>query len=210
MEFKTSLTKVEKIIPYENNPRINEKTVQRVAESIKNFGWQVPVVVDEDMIILAGHSRIKAAKLLEIDEVPVKIASGLSEEQKTAFRIMDNKAQDFSEWDSESLSLEFNKLVEGDFDLKLTGFDFDEIQKITKENFLKFDEPEVDEEFESLNISSDFDIPETNIKQFMLLYDIETLEEFKSMLMNLKEKYKVDNYSDIVFTAVKKEHERST
>ena len=123
---------------------------------------------------------------------------------------MDNKAQDFSEWDSESLSLEFNKLVEGDFDLKLTGFDFDEIQKITKENFLKFDEPNVDEEFESLNISSDFDIPETNIKQFMLLYDIETLEEFKSMLMVLKEKYKVDNYSDIVFTAVKKEHERNT
>jgi hypothetical protein len=191
MEFKTTLTKVEKIIPYENNPRMNEKTVQRVAESIKNFGWQVPIVVDEDMIILAGHSRIKAAKLLEINEVPVKIASGLSEEQKTAFRIMDNKAQDFSEWDSESLSLEFNKLVEGDFDLKLTGFDFDE-------------------EFESLNISSDFDIPETNIKQFMLLYDIETLEEFKSMLMVLKEKYKVDNYSDIVFTAVKKEHERNT
>lgn len=209
MKFEISERNIDKIVPYENNPRANEKTVQRVIDSIQNFGWQVPIVVDEEFIILAGHTRLKAAKLMGLDKVPVKIAKGLSEEQKTAFRIMDNKAQEFSSWDSTQLAIEFDKLADGDFDLKLTGFEFEEIQKINSE-LLKFDSPEVDEDFNSLNISEDFDIPETNIKQFMLLYDIETLVKFKDMLDKLKDKYNQDNYSDIVFNAVKNESERNT
>src|SRR6056300_362249 len=202
MKFEISKHNIDKIVPYENNPRTNEKTVQRVIDSIQNFGWQVPQLVDAEFIILAGHTRLKAAKLMGLDKVPVKIAKGLSEEQKTAFRIMDNKAQEFSSWDSTQLAIEFDKLADGDFDLKLTGFEFEEIQKINSE-LLKFDSPEVDEDFNSLNISEDFDIPETNIKQFMLLYDIETLVKFKDMLDKLKDKYNQDNYSDIVFNAVK-------
>jgi len=209
MKFEISEHNIDKIVPYENNPRTNEKTVQRVIDSIQNFGWQVPIVVDEEFIILAGHTRLKAAKLMGLDKVPVKIAKGLSEEQKTAFRIMDNKAQEFSSWDSTQLAIEFDKLADGDFDLKLTGFEFEEIQKINSE-LLKFDSPEVDEDFNSLNISEDFDIPETNIKQFMLLYDIETLVKFKDMLDKLKDKYNQDNYSDIVFNAVKNESERNS
>ena len=75
---------------------------------------------------------------------------------------------------------------------------------------MKFDSPEVDENYSSLSISEDFEIPETNIKQFMLLYDIETLVKFKDMLDKLKDKYNQDNYSDIVFNAVKNESERNS
>ncbi len=209
MKFEITETDIKKIVPYENNPRTNEKTVQRVIDSIQNFGWQVPIVVDEEFIILAGHTRLKAAKLMNLDVVPVKVAKGLTESQKTAFRIMDNKAQEFSSWDSTQLAVEFDKLVEGDFDLKLTGFDFEEIQKINSE-LLKFDSPEVDENYSSLSISDDFEIPETNIKQFMLLYDIDTLVQFKNMLDKLKDKYNQDNYSDIVFNAVKNESDRNS
>jgi ParB-like chromosome segregation protein Spo0J len=209
MKFEISELNINKIVPYENNPRDNAKTVQRVIDSIQNFGWQVPIVVDEEFIILAGHTRLKAAKLMNLDTVPVKIAKGLTESQKTAFRIMDNKAQEFSSWDTSQLAIEFDKLVGGDFDLKLTGFDFEEIQKINNA-LLKFDSSELDENFNEFQISEDFDIPETNIKQFMLLYDINTLIEFKDMLDKLKDKYDQDNYSDIVFTAVKNESERNS
>ena len=88
------------------NPRDNKRSVDKVVESIRSYGWKVPIVVDEDMVILAGHTRLKAAKFLSMSEVPVHIAKDLSEEQKKAFRIMDNKAQDFSEWDKSLLSKE--------------------------------------------------------------------------------------------------------
>ena len=156
MKFEISELNINKIVPYENNPRDNAKTVQRVIDSIQNFGWQVPIVVDEEFIILAGHTRLKAAKLMNLDTVPVKIAKGLTESQKTAFRIMDNKAQEFSSWDTSQLAIEFDKLVGGDFDLKLTGFDFEEIQKINNA-LLKFDSSELDENFNEFQISEDFD-----------------------------------------------------
>ena len=95
---------VDDITPYEDNARINDKAVEKVAQSILNYGWQSPIVVDEDMIILAGHSRLKAAKLLDIKKVPVKVAEDLTDEQKMAYRLMDNKSQDYAQWDKKLLA----------------------------------------------------------------------------------------------------------
>lgn len=203
MQFKTTLKSVEDITPYQDNARINDKAVEKVAQSIKNYGWQSPIVVDEDMIILAGHSRLKAAKLLEIKKVPVKIAENLTEEQKMAYRLMDNKSQDYAQWDKKLLAKEFDKLADLDFDLNMTGFDLDEIAKLN-ESMLEFDAP-INVDVGNMLIDSSFDVPETNVKQFMLLYDLQQLSEFKEYLIVLKNKYGLDNFSDIVFRAVKNE-----
>ena len=201
MAFKTTMKSVDDITPYEDNARINDKAVEKVAQSILNYGWQSPIVVDEDMIILAGHSRLKAAKLLDIKKVPVKVAEDLTDEQKMAYRLMDNKSQDYAQWDKKLLAKEFDKLADLDFDLNMTGFDLDEIAKLN-ESMLEFDAP-TDVDIGDMSIDASFDVPETNVKQFMLL--LQQLSEFKSYLLLLKDKYGIDNFSDIVFRAVKNE-----
>ena len=114
--------KLGEIAPYEKNPRKNDKAVQYVAESIKEFGFKVPIVVDADGIIVAGHTRYKAAKKLKLKEVPVIIADDLTEEQVKAYRLADNKVAEQAEWDMDLLNEELGELF--DFDMELFGFDF--------------------------------------------------------------------------------------
>jgi hypothetical protein len=122
---------LEQIIPYARNPRRNEKAVATVAASIAEFGWRQPIVVDEQMIVLAGHTRLEAARQLGLDTVPVHIAKGLSEHQARAFRIMDNRSGENAEWDEGLLNLELADLLEAEFDLGLTGFSEDELNALT-------------------------------------------------------------------------------
>lgn len=140
---------IDEIIPYENNPRKNDNAVDKVAESIKEFGFKVPIIIDKENIIIAGHTRYKAAKKLEIKKVPVIMAEDLTEEQVKAFRIMDNKSSEFATWDYESLLLEMESLKIEDYNLELTGFDFNEIEGIMD----KYNPKEVEED-------SDFNIEE--------------------------------------------------
>lgn len=209
MQYKVDLLKIEDLKEYENNPRINKKSIEKVADSIKSYGWKVPIVVDENMIILAGHTRLKAAKLLNIDQVPVHIAKDLSEEQKTAYRIMDNKSQDYSEWDNKLLGVEFEKLSLSNFQLDMTGFNLDEIDKITEGVFLEFDAPDLEISENDWQVD-EVHIPETNVKQFMLLFNIKDIEEIKKMIEVLREIYNIDSPSDIVFKAVENEYKRNT
>lgn len=109
------------LIPYANNPRNNEKAVKAVAESIKQFGWKVPVVIDKDGVIIAGHTRVLSARLLGIDEIPCIVADDLTEEQVQAFRLADNKTAELAEWDWEKLNLELAQL--SDFDMAAFGFE---------------------------------------------------------------------------------------
>ena len=90
---------VEKLIPYARNPRRNERAIATVAASLKEFGWRQPIVVDERMVILAGHTRLEAARQLGLTEVPVHIARGLTPAQARAYRLMDNRASENAEWD---------------------------------------------------------------------------------------------------------------
>lgn len=110
------------LIPYENNPRFNDDAVDGVAESIKDFGFKVPMVIDKNNVIVCGHTRYKAAEKLGLESVPCVVADDLSEEEIKKFRIIDNKAGEVAEWDFDKLSIEI-----ADMDLDLSDFGFDEV-----------------------------------------------------------------------------------
>ena len=113
--------KVKDLIPYENNPRNNDVAVDYVANSIKEFGFKVPVVVDKDNVVVAGHTRLKACEKLGIDEVPCIVADDLTEDQIKAFRLADNKVGEIATWDLDKLSIELDGLQ--DIDMSDFGFD---------------------------------------------------------------------------------------
>ena len=125
---------VEEIFPYENNPRINDGAVDKIAKSIERFGWTQPIVVDENRVIIAGHTRYKAAKKLGIEMIPVYMAVGLKPDDVKALRIADNRLAEESSWDFNLLSIELQDLKSLDFDLDLTGFNEAEIADIFKED----------------------------------------------------------------------------
>ena len=97
--MKIEMRNVSDLIPYQNNPRNNEAAVEPVMKSIKEFGFRVPIIIDKDHTIIAGHTRLKAAKKLKLTEVPCVIADDLSEQQIKAFRLADNKVAEMSDWD---------------------------------------------------------------------------------------------------------------
>lgn len=114
---------LDEIIPYANNPRKNDKAVKYVVESIKQFGFRIPIVIDSEGVIVCGHTRAKAAKKLKMQQVPCVVADDLTEEQIRAFRVADNKVAEKSEWDFDILDLEIESLP--DFDFESLGFEFD-------------------------------------------------------------------------------------
>ena len=130
---------INKIKPYSNNPRKNKASIDKVATSIEEFGFRQPIVVDENLIILAGHTRLDASKKIGLKLVPVHIAKDLTEAQKKAFRIMDNKSSEDSSWDKDLLNLEIKDLIADDYDLNMTGFSNEEIEELSviSESILK-------------------------------------------------------------------------
>jgi site-specific DNA-methyltransferase (adenine-specific) len=114
---------INKIIPYEKNPRKNNEAVDPVAESIKEFGFKVPIVVDKNNVIITGHTRYKAAKKLKMKTVPCIVADDLTEEQAKAFRLADNKVGEIAEWDTDLLHMELDDIL--NIDMEAFGFDLD-------------------------------------------------------------------------------------
>ena len=112
--------KVNELIPYENNPRINDEAAEYVKNSIKEFGFKVPIVIDKNNVIVAGHTRLKASLELGLKEVPCIIADDLSEEQIKAFRLADNKVAEKSQWDFSKLDEELDSIL----DIDMSLFDF--------------------------------------------------------------------------------------
>lgn len=112
------------IKPYEKNPRQNEGSVEYVSNSIKEFGFRVPIVIDKDNVVVCGHTRLLAAKKLNLDTVPCIKADDLTDEQISAYRLADNKVAEFSEWDMSLLNEELDQLLE--FDMSAFGFFGDE------------------------------------------------------------------------------------
>lgn len=111
---------VDELVPYHNNPRHNEEAIKYVAESIREFGFKVPIVIDKDNVIVAGHTRLEASKLLGLESVPVIRAVDLTEEQVKAYRLADNKTAEYAEWDTEKLEAE---LLELEMNMERFGFD---------------------------------------------------------------------------------------
>ena len=113
--MKIELWPIEKLIPYDNNPRKNDGAVKAVAESIKTYGFKNPIICDEHGIILAGHTRKLAAEQLKLKEVPVIVASDLTPEQARQFRLIDNSTASIAEWDLEKLMQECAAMPEVEF-----------------------------------------------------------------------------------------------
>ena len=111
--------KIDDVIPYENNPRKNKEAVDYVAKSIKEFGFKNPIIIDKNNVIVAGHTRVLAAKKLGLKEVPTIMADDLTDEQIKAFRLADNKVAEFAEWDEDLLKLELEDI---DIDMEDFGF----------------------------------------------------------------------------------------
>ena len=140
-EKKIVYIEIDRLKEYENNPRKNEAAVSAVAESIKNFNFQIPIVVDANNVIVAGHTRLKAARLLKIDKVPCIIADDLTPEQIKAFRLADNKVGELAGWEIEKLGKELSEI---DMDMSVFGFDaveFEEFSEVCEDEI-----PDVDEE----------------------------------------------------------------
>lgn len=116
--------KLSEITPYDNNPRENAEAVSKVAESIRQFGFQQPIVVDQKGVIIAGHTRYLAAQELGLEEVPVVVAN-LSEEKAKAYRLADNRVAEYSYWDYDKLEQELNALGEADLDFDMENLGFD-------------------------------------------------------------------------------------
>lgn len=118
--------KLEELTPYEKNPRKNDAAVETVANSIKEFGFKVPIIIDKDNVIVCGHTRYKAAKSLNLETVPCLRADDLTDEQIKAFRLADNKSAEIAEWDIDLLSQELKDIT--DIDMEDFGFDIEEFR----------------------------------------------------------------------------------
>lgn len=161
--------KIKDLKPYEKNPRKNDKAVDYVAESIKEFGFKVPIVVDKDNVIVAGHTRYKASKKLGFSEVPCIVADDLNEEQIKAFRLADNKVGEFAEWDFDLLNSELDDLI--DIDMELFGFD----------NVLEEEQDEEWEDIDKGSLTERFIVPPFSIFDTRQGYWQERKRKWKSL-----------------------------
>ena len=165
--MKITNMKLADIYPYDKNPRFNDEAVEAVANSIKEFGWRSPIVVDKDHVIICGHTRFKAAQRLGLDVVPVHVADNLTPEQVQAYRIADNKTGEIAEWNYDLLPVEIKELQEKDFDLSLLGFDTDELNRLlngsSEENVVAEGETDAD---------AVPDVPEEPVSQPGVIYQL--------------------------------------
>lgn len=128
---------LDELKPYENNPRNNQNAIKSVANSIKEFGFKVPIVIDKDNVIVAGHTRYLASQELGLEEVPCIVADDLTEEQVKAFRIADNKTGELAGWDFIKLEEELSSLA----DIDMTMFGFTEPEDVDIDDFFTETEP---------------------------------------------------------------------
>lgn len=166
---------IEDIKPFKNNPRINGRAIKVVADSIREFGFKNPIVVDKNMEIIVGHTRLEASKVLGLTKVPVIIAEDLTEEQVKAFRIMDNKSSEFAEWDYTKLLEEIEELQAEDYNIDLTGFTGAELEDIL-DTLIDEEEEKAEEEKAELEFTAEL----LEEYQYVVLYFDNTLDWTKA------------------------------
>jgi DNA modification methylase len=190
--MKIEIVDINTIKPYENNPRkLKDSAIEKVAKSIKEFGFRQPIVVDKEKIIVVGHTRYRASKKLGLTNVPITIADNLTPEQINAYRIADNRTNEEAEWDIELLKSELKDLQLKDFDLNLTAFDEDQLN-----NFL-FEEKE--------GLTDEDAVPETPEEPITKLGDIWKLGNHRLMcgdstILNDIDKLTQKQKPDMIFT----------
>jgi len=193
--MQIQLIETNKLLPYINNPRKN-LNIDKVASSIKEFGFQQPIVIDKENIIIVGHTRFEAAKKLGLDKVPVVVAE-LDPNKAKAYRIADNRLNEDASWDTKLLNIEFNDLLSKDYNLDNLGFSNDELDNL----FLKpSEESDVD-----LNENQELDLAKENfsdVKMIQLFYDPENELKFREAVEKVSKRDNKNNISDAVLTCV--------
>jgi DNA modification methylase len=190
--MKIEIADINSIQPYINNPRkLKDSAIEKVAKSIKEFGFRQPIVVDTNRIIVVGHTRYRASKKLGLKEVPITIAENLTQEQINAYRIADNRTNEEAEWDLELLKTEIKELELADFNLDLTGFDEDQL------NNMLFEEKQ--------GLTDEDEVPEAPEEPITKLGDIWKLGKHKlicgdSTILNNYEKLFNENKADLLMT----------
>lgn len=168
---------IEDLKAYENNPRNNEQAVEKVVASIEEFGFKVPIIIDRDNVIIAGHTRLLAAKELGLEKVPCIVADDLTPEQAKAFRLADNKVSEYATWDFQKLNLELEELQ--DFEMQDFGFyetsDGEDYSNI-------FDEPSQSSEADDVQDQSEDEPEEKSYKVIVLVDSKEEAEEVADLL----------------------------
>lgn len=144
MELKIEYVDINSIKPYENNPRHNEEAIPYVMNSIKEFGFKNPIIIDKNNVIIAGHTRLESAKRLGMNEVPIIHAVDLTDEQIKAFRLADNKVSEQAGWDFELLDEELN-----DLNMDMEEFGFEKLESIDLDSFFEAKQEETKKEEES-------------------------------------------------------------
>lgn len=171
---------LDEIKPYERNPRFNDIAVNEVAKSIREFGFRQPIVIDENNVIIIGHTRYKAARFLGLESVPVIVERGLTEKQTKALRIADNKLGEMSSWDFGKLGEEMQGFSDIEYAAKNTGFNMDFIQSVM---------PDVGK----LAAGGDQDGSDSEIAPLFYsrvqFRDNEQKERFMAMLFELRKRY---------------------
>ena len=176
--MQIKIAEISTIKPYENNPRkLSEDAIKKVAMSLKEYGFRQPIVVDKNMVIVAGHTRYRASKKLGLKQVPISVIDNLSEEQINAYRIADNRTAEESEWDNELLKMEIKELEAKDFKLDLLGFNDEQLNNILFE--------------EKQGLTDEDEVPETPEEPLSKLGDIWKLGNHKVMCGNSV------NYEDV-------------
>lgn len=181
--------------PYKKNPRNNDGAVEIVAKSIQSFGFKVPLVIDKNNVIVAGHTRYKAAMQLDLKEVPCIIADDLNEEEIKAFRIADNRVAEAAQWDNALLLDELDELKNMDFDIEITGFNLMDIEKMRLGAY-------------DFNDGNDYDYDnddgnDVGIIQYNIIFNDEAEQQkWQSFLKFLKNKYQdLDTISERIIAA---------
>lgn len=186
--------RLDELIPYANNPRKNDEAVKYVAASMEEFGCKVPLVIDKDGVIVAGHTRYKAARKLGWETVPCIVADDLSDEQVKAFRLADNKVAEVAEWDDDALDIELDDIV--GIDMEAFGFTFGEDEEEDDQYTTAINIPQYEITGECPSIDELFDEEKSN----ELIEEIQrsnVSDEQKAFLLRAARRHTAFNYANI-------------
>jgi hypothetical protein len=198
---------IENIKPYKNNPReIPMESVQKVMNSIREFGNNQPIVVDNDNVIVVGHTRWKALKQLGEKKAFI-IKKNFTKNNAMAYRIMDNRSGEESKWDNKLLANELNILKDETFNLDLTGFNLTELENLANDKELKFKgSDKLDTDF---NVDYPADMEVSHVKMIQLFLNTETEKNFRLWVSELQKKLGTDNLTDTVYKIVNDAYNQS-
>jgi hypothetical protein len=206
--MKVEEVDIDLIKPYKNNPReIPMESVQKVMNSIREFGNNQPIVVDNDNVIVVGHTRWKALKQLGKAKAYV-VKKEFPKGQAMAYRIMDNRSGEESKWSNKLLASELNILKDDNFDLQLTGFNLTELENLANDKELGFVQNTKDLK-ENFNVDFPDGMEVTHVKMVQLFLNTETEKDFKLWCQELQTQLGTDNLTDTVYTVIKNAHNNS-